>query len=412
VRKCPLFTIRFRAIFFAAALVPALASAQAPTYLSQWGTSGSGPGQFTVPYGVAVGGGNVYVADYFNQRIQSFTGDGIYLAEWGSYGDGYGQFFNPAGVATDAAGNVYVVDQGNYRIQKFTGDGVYLTQWGSFGSEDGQFDVPCRVATDADGNVYVTDGGANQRVQKFTGSGTYLTQWGVPGGGDGEFYEPTGVATDGAGNVYVSDMNHRVQKFTSTGMYLTQWGSLGNEDGQFNQPSGLATDANDNVYVVDLGNSRVQKFSGTGAYLAQWGSFGSDNGQFVEWQRVTLETSTSWTGATTAFRSSAWARFPQPLRAGDGSRRCIGRPPPHSPHPGGWCPRASANGGCARQQVAGPARKIVADLDCLPAGSAMQPAGDQVCALLGQFEREQPSRQEMEQCLLHDFARGVQAARA
>jgi DNA-binding beta-propeller fold protein YncE len=58
------------------------------------------------------------VADYGN-RIQKFTSDGVYLTQWGTQGTGDGQFNNPAGVAVDASGNVYVADTDNNRIQVF-----------------------------------------------------------------------------------------------------------------------------------------------------------------------------------------------------------------------------------------------------------------------------------------------------
>jgi DNA-binding beta-propeller fold protein YncE len=57
-----------------------------------------------------------------------------YLTQWGTSGSGNGQFNGPAGMALDASGNVYVADLGNNRIQKFTGAGVYLTKWGTLGS--------------------------------------------------------------------------------------------------------------------------------------------------------------------------------------------------------------------------------------------------------------------------------------
>lgn len=74
--------------------------------------------------------GDVYVADY--SSIQKFTGTGIYLTQWGSLGSGDGQFELAFGVATDAAGNVYVADTGNHRVQKFgsTSSPTKVTSWG------------------------------------------------------------------------------------------------------------------------------------------------------------------------------------------------------------------------------------------------------------------------------------------
>ena len=63
--------------------------------------------------------GNVYAADYGNHRVQRFTDTGTYLTQWGTQGSGDGQFYYPYSVATDAAGNGYVAEVGNNRIQKF-----------------------------------------------------------------------------------------------------------------------------------------------------------------------------------------------------------------------------------------------------------------------------------------------------
>jgi hypothetical protein len=63
--------------------------------------------------------GNVYVVDVALNRIQKFTDTGTYLTQWGSFGSGNGQFNSASGVATDAAGNIYVTDIVNNRVQKF-----------------------------------------------------------------------------------------------------------------------------------------------------------------------------------------------------------------------------------------------------------------------------------------------------
>ncbi len=113
------------------------------TFLTTWGSSGTGDGQFNYPEGVVVdGSGNVYVADSFNNRIQKFTSTGTFLTTWGSSGTGDGQFNYAVGVATDGSGNVYVADYGNNRIQKFDGNGTFLTGWGGGGSGSGQFSTP------------------------------------------------------------------------------------------------------------------------------------------------------------------------------------------------------------------------------------------------------------------------------
>ena len=116
----------------------------------------------------------------FASILPATVGAQTYLTQWGSSGTGNGQFNQPYGVATDAAGDVYVADAGNNRIQKFTGTGTYITQWGSGGSGDGQFDYPKGVATDAAGNIYVSDTG-NNRIQKFgpeAPTPTNATTWG------------------------------------------------------------------------------------------------------------------------------------------------------------------------------------------------------------------------------------------
>ena len=76
-----------------------------------------------------------------------------FLAKWGTNGSGDGQFSCPYGVAVDAAGNVYVADSHNCRIQKFTSGGAFLAKWGTNGSGDGQFSIPNNVAVDAAGTV-------------------------------------------------------------------------------------------------------------------------------------------------------------------------------------------------------------------------------------------------------------------
>jgi DNA-binding beta-propeller fold protein YncE len=110
--------------------------------------------------------GIVYVADWFNHRVQMFTTGGTYLGQWGQLGAGNGQFFYPSAIAFDPPGRVLVVDNGNSRVQMFTANGGYLGQWGSEGLGDGQFHDARSIAVSPDGTIYVLESGTN-RVQAF-----------------------------------------------------------------------------------------------------------------------------------------------------------------------------------------------------------------------------------------------------
>jgi DNA-binding beta-propeller fold protein YncE len=92
--------------------------------LGGWGEQGAGSGQLDLPWGIAVDAdGDVYVADWRNDRVQKFDPDGRPLAIFGSSGSGDGQLRRPSGVGVDSVGTVWVSDYGNDRVQVFAPDG-------------------------------------------------------------------------------------------------------------------------------------------------------------------------------------------------------------------------------------------------------------------------------------------------
>lgn len=345
------------------------------TFIAQWGQNGTGNGEFGTAvseYGAYVklavdSQDNVYATDVINHRIQKFNSSGSYLSQWGSEGSGDNQFNRLDSIDVDSQDNVYVRDgqrvssseTAEFRIKKFTSSGSYISQWGSVGVAEDQFqdlryifDAYYLIHIDDQDRVYTT-GNVHNDVQVFTTSGV-LTQkltsimdkpvsiavddqgykyllnryyvqkidhndnvvlsFGVPrthGSGvnnalaDGvdievdsqgyiyvadvystmvkkfntagvevaEWYmsnDPYGLAIDSQDNVYVFDNTPIVRKFNSSGTQLVQLGGYGTGNGKFNGITDLAVDSLDNLYVIDSPNNRVQKFNSSGTYLSQW----------------------------------------------------------------------------------------------------------------------------------------------
>jgi tripartite motif-containing protein 71 len=108
-------------------------------FANQWGSEGSGPGQFNGQNDVDPFKSFVYVADYDNNRIQVFDNNGTFVTSWGSEGSEDGQIDKASALTLDRNGNIYLVDQSNLRVQKFDHNGNFITKWGTEGEGDGQF---------------------------------------------------------------------------------------------------------------------------------------------------------------------------------------------------------------------------------------------------------------------------------
>jgi RHS repeat-associated protein len=256
-------------------------------YTDGQGTAAS----FYHPVGLTVdGAGNIYVADEDNHVIRKITPSGLVttLAGNGTQGntDGTGtaaRFYYPCGVTVDAGGNVYVADTYNNKIRKITATGAVTTIAGSgaVGAADNAngllatFNQPFSIVLDATSSIlYVTDR-SNHKIRKimiatgavttFAGSGTAAFANGS--GIAASFNAPTGLAADGQGNIYVADENNNmIRAITAGGLVstLSGTGTANSTNGvgataTFNLPFGLAVDKGGNLYVGDYNNKLIRK---------------------------------------------------------------------------------------------------------------------------------------------------------
>jgi sugar lactone lactonase YvrE len=270
-----------------------------------------GPLRFNTPMGISagldvVGATVILVTEDNNQRVQIYNAAGSFQRTIGSgppASSATGQFNFPRDAATDGLGNVFVADYGNDRVQKFSGNGTYLRSWGGNGSTPGKFKRPYGVAVDVDGNVYVADSN-NERIQKFDNTGAYLASFGSAGSGSGQFFQLRRVAvTPGASppDVFGADLwGNKAVRYNGAGNVERTYADVPPPPGGFNEPYGM-TIGSGSVFVADTNNQRVQRFATGGAFQANWGErgFGETNSGF-NWPRdITFFTDTVHAAAPT-----------------------------------------------------------------------------------------------------------------
>ncbi len=175
-----------------------------------------GEGLLGRPTGIAINKSTneLLVVDTMNSQVVSYGLDSHEFKGFiGGDGEQQGMFHYPTNIFVSDGGNIFVSDSLNFRIQIFSPQGEFMKEFGKPGNSPGYFSRPRGVAVDSDGNIYVVDA-LFDNVQVFNRDGMLLMDFGGPGYGYGEFWLPSGIFIDSRDRIFVADTyNKRVQVF-------------------------------------------------------------------------------------------------------------------------------------------------------------------------------------------------------
>ena len=198
-------------------------------------------------------------------RVEVFNGSGAFMTQFGTFGTGRGQFLGPSGIAVTPTGNTLVADTILSRIDVFDYLGNFLYSFGTVAACNAPVDEPIAPRKPELRNpALLPTPCANPRQLQLPIGVAVL-----PG--------TSGRLTDFS--ILVTDQKNcagRVAVFDSFGNYLFQFGNNPALDPHLliplQTPTGITVGPNGVIFVADTLNFRVVAFDRTGRFLFQFGT--------------------------------------------------------------------------------------------------------------------------------------------
>ncbi|KAI6661923.1 E3 ubiquitin-protein ligase TRIM71-like [Oopsacas minuta] len=210
------------------------------------GKPGSEIGELNYPYGLALDGDKIYIADAYNKRIQIFSTEGKFIHEFGKE-----ELDIPSGIALYKEW-VFVSDWGFNFILKFSKTNYKLIK-----SVKGVVSYPYGLTTDTNGEVLVADLG-NNRIAVFSSDLEYIREIGKD-----KLIRPNDVKINN-NNIFVADKNkiNNIHIFSKSGDLLKSYIKLENGEYIF-----LCFDLYNNIIITDYWGNSINIFTKDGQLI-------------------------------------------------------------------------------------------------------------------------------------------------
>ena len=237
--------------------------------------AGSAPGRFNTPRGLALGPGDLFVADSGNARIQVFRLPNLDLR--GIWEEGLSE---PTCLAGDGQGRLYVLDRGLKRILRFDTSGVTDAAYNKAMAAHAQLVSPVALAIDDRDVLYVSDEPSNA-VLRFDSEGGVL----------GALPKTRGPASPRALAVHHDRLYVADAKSGAIHVYESSQGWLGTVPGYAGPVSAMALDEAGTLFIKPGLDDTYYELRADAAHVDAGaltaGPF--DAGEQTEWERVKVE---------------------------------------------------------------------------------------------------------------------------
>ncbi|RMF58133.1 MAG: hypothetical protein D6748_09630 [Calditrichaeota bacterium] len=208
--------------------------------------------------------GNVYIIDRARHRLLKFSPSGQLIREVGGFGNAPEQFDDPRDVFAHTTLNVFVADYYNDRVVRFDNQLNFLNtlipQW----QPPYNFERVLSIAVSSQYDLFLLEDG-EKKIIKFSRFSQPTDVFGGFSEVYGQLLEPVQLAINGSKHIFVSDVaQHSIVVFDYLGNYLT---SL--EHPLMQQPTGLHWGDDQLLYVVDQHSNTIFLYSDALKYSGQ-----------------------------------------------------------------------------------------------------------------------------------------------
>lgn len=185
-----------------------------------------------------------------------------YIGQWGTKGSGPGQLDDPTCITTDALGHVYIADIGSRFVDKFGPTGVPHLSF-----RDPWLRDPQSIAIDSGGAIYVTDA-RHGTVSIYLPSGIRLRMLRRRLRINRE--NTLQVTVDDEGLIYLFDSQiRRVFTYTPRFRLVREWRPSANVPNERIRAAAMAGAPDGSLYFVDPVKNRILHFSYDGHFLSE-----------------------------------------------------------------------------------------------------------------------------------------------